>query len=105
MTQLELFKPRKSDPAQDAAEMERVMASGGWRQADFFRSVFQWTDRRIRAAAEASEGRIMSYPGSPGYKLTSKATPEEMQHAEQALRAQARKMIRRSMQIAKKWHG
>lgn len=33
-----------------------------------------WTDRRLRAAAEASEGRILSAPGLTGYRLAASAS-------------------------------
>jgi len=33
-----------------------------------------WTDRRLRAAAEASDGAILSAPGCTGYRLAAATT-------------------------------
>ena len=60
-------------------------------------------DRRIRAAAEASDGRILSGPGSPGYKLTADATPEDMMVVH-TLESQARRMMARAVAIRRRWH-
>lgn len=39
-----------------------------------------WTDRRLRAAAEASGGALLSAPGCPGYRL-AEATPVKSYYA------------------------
>lgn len=61
--------------------------------------------RRIRAIANASEGRILSYPGSKGYKLTKQATLEEIATAKNKLMHQAGEMQARALQIDRVYHG
>lgn len=61
--------------------------------------------RRIRAVANASDGRILSYPGSPGYKLTREATIEEIQTAVGKIRHQSSEMLARALQIDRVYHG
>lgn len=61
-------------------------------------------DRRVRAIAAESKGQILSYPGSPGYKLTREATIEEIQTATNKLRHQAKEMIGRSVEIERIYH-
>ena len=50
-----------------------------------------WTDRRLRAAAEASAGAILSAPGCTGYRL-AESTPVEDYYATE--RARYRSQIR-----------
>ena len=61
-----------------------------------------WDERHLRRLAELSDGRILS--GQDGYKLTVECTPEELGHATAWLRAQALKMMNRSLRIAAVWH-
>jgi len=49
-------------------------ASLGRVRADTICNTLGWPDRRVRAAAEASAGRILSAPGVSGYRLAI-ATP------------------------------
>ena len=63
----------------------------------------EWSDRFVRAVAGASSGQVLSYPGSPGYKLTLKATPEEVAKARQLL-SQADEMRKRYLDIEWVYH-
>lgn len=65
----------------------------------------RWTDRFVRMVASASEGQVISYPGSPGYKLTAEATIAEIQAAAKVLRHQAEQMQERALQIDRVYHG
>lgn len=56
-------------------------------------------ERYIRALANASKGRIIS--GQLGYRLTKEATFEEVIHAENWLRHQARAMMERAEAISR----
>lgn len=60
-----------------------------------------WSDRRIRALASASRGRII--PGQRGYKLTLEASPEEI-NAVAWLKNQGEEMTQRYIDILKVWH-
>jgi hypothetical protein len=62
-----------------------------------------WTERRVRMAASA-EPEILSFPGSPGYKLTRDATPEEIHRAVDTLTAQARGMFARANLYSRWYH-
>lgn len=60
--------------------------------------------RRIRAIANASGGQILSYPGSPGYRLTKEATIAEIQTAINKLQHQAKEMLQRAHEINRVYH-
>jgi hypothetical protein len=62
-----------------------------------------WTERRVRLAASA-EPEILSFPGSPGYKLTRDATPEEIHRAVDTLQSQARVMFSRAQGYSRWYH-
>jgi hypothetical protein len=64
-----------------------------------------YAERRVRAIASASGGQVLSYPGSPGYRLTMEATIEEIQTATAKLRHQAGEMDRRALEIDRIYHG
>ena len=64
-----------------------------------------YVERRIRAIANRTDGAVISYPGSPGYRLTLEATIEEIQAATAALRHQAGEMSKRALQIDRVYHG
>lgn len=54
-------------------------------------------ERKIRAIASAAAPQIVSYPGSPGYRLWTAALPlDEVNHCIEALQAQGEDMIRRA---------
>lgn len=61
-------------------------------------------ERKIRAIASASGGQVLSYPGSPGYKLTLEATIEEIQTGLNKLRHQAGEMDRRALELDRVYH-
>lgn len=105
-------------PSIDPSEIARVcllLEGAGWLTAEdiaahfFFlqsdQPVTESHKRRIRAIANASEGRILSYPGSKGYKLTREATVIEIQTATAKLRHQAGEMHQRALEIDRVYHG
>ena len=60
----------------------------------------QWTERFIRALAEWSQRRVLSYPGSPGYRLTEELSAQEIEmldHAGNSMISQGRQMARRGI--------
>jgi hypothetical protein len=95
--------------ADEVQLMLQVLSSRGWLRAEavgewaFSMFGVKWSDRKVRAIANASIGRIISYPGSPGYKLTLDCTPEEIEGAGK-LKHQADEMTRRYVEIEKVWH-
>jgi hypothetical protein len=87
--------------AEELAALEGFLeTAGGWVKAKEFPA--PWGERRLRAAAHESEGRIIS--GQRGYKLTRLATIEEVQHAAAWLRHQAQAMQRRALEIDRVYH-
>ena len=106
MTQMGLFEKRKA-PKADANEIHlgilaRALAGGGWLNAMKLKVLTGLSDRQLRAAANASDGQIIS--GQKGYRLTREATLEEIDHAAHWLSHQAQAMHRRSIAIQKVRH-
>lgn len=87
-------QPPRISPA-DLAAVESFLRGRGWVKAKDFPRI--WTERKIRALANASEGRIIS--GQRGYRLTREATIEEVRQASTWLRHQAEEMRRRALEI------
>ena len=97
--------PRVSDD--DVAALQQHLRGRGWlTSAELLADpgLADWSERSLRAVASASNGRVLSYPGSPGYRLTKEATIEEIQAAD-TLRHQADEMRQRWLQIQRIYHG
>jgi hypothetical protein len=75
----------------------------GWQTASELGAKTEAEKRRIRAIVEHSDGQILGYPGSPGYKLYEDATVTEI-HRSAALRVQARMMLRRYLSYMRRLH-
>lgn len=94
----------------DLALLESILAKdGAWCHAREIAESPEWlraypgmflskSERMIRAIASGSNGAVVSYPGSAGYKLRRLATDEEIQTAVAKLRHQAREMLERATQ-------
>jgi hypothetical protein len=67
-----------------------------WMTAEEIAGRLKLSERLTRKIASASAPTIVSYPGSPGYKLWSLCTVEEINHAIESFEAQARDMIKRA---------
>ena len=97
-----------ASPEVGAAEIAAVcdfLRGQGWQTARQLTEKHGIDDRRIRSIAEHSDGRILSGPGCPGYKLFTGAT--EVGEADQCasrLESQARKMLQRASSIRKRYH-
>lgn len=61
-------------------------------------------ERSIRAAANAACPAVISYPGSPGYRLMSACTVEEINHSIAAFQSQGTEMLKRANLIARAYH-
>lgn len=101
------FAPRaQADPTahERHAELLALLTSTGtWHTA---RQLAQagFTDRELREIVETDlRGEIFSFPGSPGYKAFAHVTHEEFCRCE-ALRSQARRMLRRHITYTRRWH-
>jgi hypothetical protein len=87
---LTFSKPAKDDPA--VGELVEFLRGKGWMTAKAISTSLGWDDRVVRALASASD-EIISYPGSPGYKLLCEITLEEYNRYRDARKSQARDMI------------
>lgn len=61
-------------------------------------------ERSIRAAANAACPQVISYPGSPGYRLMSACTVEEISHCIAAFQSQGTEMLKRANLITRAYH-
>lgn len=77
----------------------------GWLTAKQLHAITGWNDRKIRAVAEHSDGRILSGPGCPGYKLfDGSASLDDARRAANALQSQGNRMLHRSKSIWARYH-
>lgn len=93
-----------------AEEVERLVNiltdSGGWLTAREIAARIgpPANERTIRAAANAACPAVISYPGSPGYRLMSTCTVEEINHSIAAFQSQGTEMLKRANLIARAYH-
>ena len=103
--QFELFPPKGPRVLDaDVAKLLQILPGNGWLTSVQIRALTGWQERYVRAVANASRGRVLSYPGSPGYKLTREATKEEVDAAD-ILGHQANEMRRRLVEIRNVFYG
>lgn len=109
MTQPSLFQSKATRVSDaDVVWMIAVLCGYGWvqaRQLKFDRAyvgVRRMPDRRLRAIAAASHGRIIS--GQCGYCLIEEATVDEANHAAAWLEHQAAAMNKRALEIRQAMH-
>lgn len=68
--------------------------------------VLEWSDRRLRAAAEASNGAVLSAPGCIGYRLASQTAVQDYYLVERArYQSQIREMQARLVAMDRAVHG
>ena len=102
MVQTELrLKTRKSTEAENPL-VKLLILNKGWVPAAQLERVKGWKERKCRAMAEESNGRVIS--GQRGYKATECATPKEIRQATNWLWSQARKMSDRAVSIQRVAH-
>ncbi len=90
--------PEKHDIERLANWLE---TSKGWIKSASITEWLGYEKRHIRAIAEHSQGRILSWPGSPGYCHIMHSTPDERQHFYAATESQIRKMQSRMREVMK----
>ena len=96
---------RKADA--DALTLGALLRREGRRMtAAEIAAELDWEDRRVRAAAEACGGAVLSAPGIAGYRLAS-ATAVADYYAQERLRyrSQIRAMARRLIAMDQAVHG
>ena len=95
-------------PVPSAGEVETLVSflsqNPGFHTAKVLSEFLNFTDRKIRQLAEASDGLIVSGPGSPGYIHITHCPAEKLAHIADTLRSQARSMLSRSIKLRKRAH-
>jgi hypothetical protein len=99
-TQLDLLKePKTRFNESHVAKMIEQLKAGttaenkGW-QTSTQLGARSWSEKRdLRNIKAISKGRIVSWPGSGGYKLAEDCTLEEIQHCRRAVVSQVREML------------
>lgn len=103
---------RSPDPApvatvEDVDQVINVLRQAtGWMTAREISEALGDTinDRKVRKVASAAAPQIVSYPGSPGYRLFSRCTVEEINHCINATESQGNDMIKRSVLYRTAYH-
>jgi len=102
---LPLFNLRQKPAAKEAGRYSyllTILHDGRWHTAKELK-VYGFGDRELRELVESSDGQILSFPGSPGYKSFDHATIDEIDQAK-ALLNQGRAMIRRFLRYRRRFH-
>lgn len=106
ISQLELLPekaPRVTE--NEIREMCGLLRARGWVIArDILRLRPGWNERKIRAIASRSGGRVISHPGSPGYRLAEQATVAELWRCRNAHHHQMDEHARRITEIDRVIH-
>ncbi len=91
-----------------AGEVETLVSflsqNPGFHTAKVLSEFLSFSDRKIRQLAEASDGLVVSGPGSPGYIHFKHCPAEKLSHIADTLRSQARSMLSRSIRLRKLAH-
>lgn len=90
--QLSLCFERPTPDKADERALVHFLQGKGWLTAAQISAATRWNDRAVREIASGSD-QVISYPGSPGYKLLQDCTVEEYHRYREARRAQAREMV------------
>lgn len=61
-------------------------------------------ERRVRLSASAAVPEVVSYPGSPGYRLWSECTVDEITHCIESFESQGRDMLKRAVAYRIAYH-
>lgn len=85
-------------------EKERLAANGWMTAAQIASQLPDTSDRWVRKIASAAAPDVVSYPGSPGYKLWAACTVAEIGHAIEAFESQGKDMIKRAVVYRQAYH-
>jgi hypothetical protein len=99
--ELPLFQSKAAADARLEA-LKNVLRGQGWLTARVLK-VRGFSDRELRDLVEHSEGQVLSFPGSPGYKLFDEATVDEISKSK-ALFNQGRSMVKRWLRYQRRLH-
>lgn len=104
--QLELIPAKKArvTPRDIAWFCTQLRDADGWRTSTDLGAKTEKEKRWLRQVAEKSDGAIVSYPGSPGYKLFDKCLPEDFRHGRNATISQTKKMAAKWNRVERRMH-
>ena len=106
IAQLEFTDARlaATEAERDVALLENyLLAAPGWHTAAEIEDDFGMSDREVRALARQSD-KIVSGPGTPGYRHIQDCTIEEVTHATAAAMSQGKLMIQRAIRLRRMAH-
>lgn len=103
------FEVKSAAPEASPEDVRRlcgVLAGREWTTAAELAGLMGpgWTDRKVRAVARAATPGIVSFPGSPGYKLLRECSLDEINRAIDAFRSQANDMTARAVLYHNAYH-
>ena len=102
-TQLPLWATRGTKIVLDRIdELASALNDGRWHTAREL-AAHGFSDRELRNLVEDSDGRVFSFPGSPGYKLFDFVTEEEFAQCA-SLKHQAERMLARYSRYQARHH-
>jgi len=108
MDQQTTFTFRPAPPAPALAEVSRLVSwlqdNPGFHTAAILSRMLNLSDRKLRQLAQASDGIIISGPGSPGYCHLDHCPTESLRHISRTLFSQGKAMIRRSFRMRRQAH-
>lgn len=85
-------KPAATDPA--IADLVEFLRGKGWMTRRQISAATGWNERMVRELASQADA-VISYPGSPGYRLLADCTVDEYHNYRNARLSQARDMARK----------
>lgn len=95
-------------PEVSDAEIDQLcewLRGRGWVKAAEISQALSIDDRKVRAIAQHSDGRILSGPGCPGYLLfTGRTEIEEADRCACRIESQAKQMFARALSIRRRFH-
>lgn len=105
--QLELSM-RTPAPTVTPDEVARMVAELGfkveWMTAAELSEALGLNDRKVRAIAAAAMPQIVSFPGSPGYRLFEHCTVAEITRCIDAFQSQGSDMLKRAVLYSTAYH-
>jgi hypothetical protein len=108
MTQLaiDFDRPSAAPEVSEAqvAELIAYLTGRGWTYRREIEADTGWNERTVRALASAARPRVVSYPGSPGYKLWDYCTVEEHEKCMNAFRSVRDEAAESYLVYSRKFH-
>jgi hypothetical protein len=100
--ELTLHKAPSTSPEEVERFVSLLFDNGGWMTAEMVGVLTTWSDRKCRALAARSAGRIIS--GNNGYKHARHVTPDELNEFYGRMVKQGKEMIRRAILARRVYH-